>query len=129
MLWGKCLRNLSMDSASIVLQAQKKLRDLIRDESRGWGDDRNAVGRIAARLRIPFSYLWRLLYRAGEMKDIRSTVFLKLSIAHNELRERQMRRMEHERGETTASTWLTQNLVRAGDLLAGESNRENHEKD
>lgn len=107
----------------LVVSAQKKLRALVRDESRGWGDDKNALQRIATRIGVPCSYLWRLLYRSREMKDVRAGVLLKLSMAYDALCERQMRRLHHEREERNPADWIAQDLTRAADALVSKDNR------
>jgi hypothetical protein len=114
-----------MDGASLVGQVRRKLHALISDESRGWGDASNALRRIASRESIPVSYLWRILYRWRELKDVRSSVLLKVSLAHGAMCERQLRKYRDEREETQAAGWITEALVSAAESLAGQDDQEN----
>ncbi len=107
-----------MDGATLVLRTRRKLTDLVKDESRGWGDESNALQRIAQNMRVSTSYLWRLLYKRDELKDVRGSVLLKIHLAHEAMRERQQRKFDEEFGEAAPETWLDKALVSAASALA-----------
>lgn len=124
MMRQKSLRKGQMDGATLVFHTRKKLGDLVKAESRGWGDDSNALRRLSTHFRIPFSYLWRLLYKHEEVKDVRGSVLLKLWIAHEAMCERQKEKYWKERGEAEPTGRISQALVSAASALAGEADAE-----
>lgn len=128
MLCPKSLRNRQMDGVSLVGQIRKKLQALVSDESRGWGDAANALRRIAVRECVSHSYLWRILYRHRELKDVRSSVLFKVTIAHRLMCERQLRRFEDERREAEATGWVTEAVLRAAACAAGEIDQPDDER-
>lgn len=109
-----------MVGITLVRHARAKLGDLVKEESRGWGDDNNALGRLAQHYRVPFSYLWRVLYKHRELKDVRGSVLLKIWSAHEAMCERQQNKFRTERAGAEPAGWISAVVMRAADALAGE---------
>ena len=111
------LRNVQMSAVSFVDDARDRARWLVDHESRGSGDTRNAMERIARRYRIPFSQLWALRYR--EPKDILVTTYFAILAAHEAECERQARLLNEERQKTMPTSVAGRLLVRAAAALGG----------
>lgn len=73
-------------STEALLEA-KGWADLLMDrEFKGRGDREKSVrGRLSSKTGIPESYLFRLQYKASEMKDVAGEVYRRLGIAYREM--------------------------------------------
>ncbi len=80
-----------MSSADV---ASDYVRRMVQSESRGWGDDRNALQRIQSRYGLSFWTLNNL--RTGRAKTIEANLFSRIRSAYLDLCERQIRLLQHE---------------------------------
>lgn len=110
----KLLRVAQMNSAD-VSRAQTWADDLVRWEAKGWGDAGNAMKRVAARAKVPFSKVWALKYRPP--KEIASHVLSRLEAAHAAERERQLRKLADETALTALVAGPNHPAVRAAGAL------------
>lgn len=75
----------------------KQVQSSALDQARGWADflmdleyrgrgdrEKSARYRLSKKIGVPESYLHRLKYKAGEMRDVAGSVFLALQTAYNE---------------------------------------------
>ncbi|SMF65654.1 hypothetical protein SAMN02982989_3388 [Xaviernesmea oryzae] len=74
------------DMSSIALNEAKSWADELMDrEFRGRGDREKSVrGRLADRIGVSESYLFRLQYKTREMKDVAGEVYRRLKLAYEE---------------------------------------------
>lgn len=112
------LREDQMASAAYVDQAVEMARSLVNREVRGPGDTENAMHRVERKYGVPYSTLWALRYR--KPKDILIGAFLKVAAAYEAQCQEQLKRLEHERAITQATTRLASHLVGAADAVARE---------
>ena len=92
---------------------------LMRAEVTGWGDQKNAVQRLATRYRLPFWSLENL--RTGRSKTVDAGLLTKLRWAYLDLVERQIAKLQHELAVERAMTSndaLDRIETEAADLLA-----------
>lgn len=75
-------------------QARTWANDLVRRESRGPGDMRNAMQRLESKYGIPWRTFWELRYRPPA--DVLHGVWERLRQAHLAECERQMRLLKHD---------------------------------
>lgn len=76
-------------STEALSEARTFLEALHNEEFRGRKDtDGAARYRLANRLGIKENYLFRLQYRAAEMKDVAGEVYRRLKLAHDQICER-----------------------------------------
>jgi hypothetical protein len=115
------LRNRQMNSAVFVDQARSHLKELVRVESRGWGDAENAMRRIAKREELSFSALWALTYKPP--KSVCASVFYKLTLAREAMRVQQLERYRSDRDSTEGTNWVSQAFLRAADAAIGPDDR------
>ena len=97
----------SFGDSSMSTQALSDARiwlDTLHDaEFRGRRDtDGAARYRLASRLGVKESYLYRLQYRAVEMKDVAGEVYRRLKLAYDELCQRNERAADAYRAERLA---------------------------
>lgn len=70
------------------------VRRMVEAETRGWGDQSNALNRIEQRYGIPF---WTLNHlRSGRAKTVEATIFERIRAAYLDLCERQIAKLQHE---------------------------------
>lgn len=74
------------DMSSIALNEAKSWADELMDrEFKGRGDREKSVrGRLADRIGVSESYLFRLQYKTREMKDVAGEVYRRLKIAYDD---------------------------------------------
>jgi hypothetical protein len=70
------------------------VRRMVERESRGWGDQDNALARLEAKYGIPFWSLDNL--RTGRAKTVEAGLFARVRSAYLDLCERQVRQLQHE---------------------------------
>lgn len=70
------------------------VRRMIESETRGWGDNDNAVSRLGARYGLPYWTLNNL--RTGRAKTVEAGVFARIREAYIDLCERQVAKLQHE---------------------------------
>ena len=113
-LWGS---QMSLTESAFVSRARGWIAELCREEMRGAGDLGEAMRRLALRLRLPFGFLFEMTYRPP--KRISVGRFFTLWAAHEEYLQRQKYR--EERASFEPSSPLGRLMVRAADLVSGES--------
>lgn len=87
-------------STEALSEARAYLEALHDSEFRGRKDtDGAARYRLASRLGIKENYLYRLQYRAGEMKDVAGEVYRRLKLAHDQICERNEAAADRDRAE------------------------------
>jgi hypothetical protein len=80
-----------MSSADV---ASDYVRRMVETESRGWGDQENALSRLEARYGLPF---WSLNHiRTGRAKTVEAGLFARIRGAYLDLCERQITKLQHE---------------------------------
>lgn len=79
-------------SSSLV--ASDYVRRMVEKETRGWGDQRNAMGRLERRYGIPFWSLNNL--RTGRAKTVEAGLFSRIRSAYLDLCERELAKLQHE---------------------------------
>jgi hypothetical protein len=67
---------------------------MVERESRGWGDQDNALSRLEAKYGIPFWSLQNL--RTGRAKTVEAGLFARVRSAYLDLCERQVSQLQHE---------------------------------
>lgn len=80
-----------MSSAEV---ASGYVRRMVEKESRGWGDQAEALNRIEARYGLPFWSLNNL--RTGRAKTVEAGLFSRIRGAYLDLCERQVAKLQHE---------------------------------
>lgn len=83
-----------------VDQASYWADEMVKHEMRGPGDLTNALERVGRRSGVGYRLLWALRYRRP--KDLTATAFLKLWSAWADMKENQMRALEHDIARTRA---------------------------
>lgn len=86
--------NRSRMSDAYISDARRWASELVQRESRGHGDQENAMRRLEARYGIPWRTLHNLKYRPPT--DIFVSVYMRLRAAYLSECERQMRLLNHE---------------------------------
>lgn len=87
-------------STKALNEARTYLETLHDAEFRGRKDtDGAARYRLASRLGIKENYLFRLQYRAAEMKDVAGEVYRRLKLAHDQFCERNEAAAERNKAE------------------------------
>lgn len=115
-------RSLTMDNEILVREAKATVKKLVATESRGHGDQANAMNRLEARYGLPYWTLWSLLYRSP--KDVSAAFLLRLQSAYSIQCEKQKALYEHEAKITKEIAGSRSFLVRAAAALAGENDSE-----
>ena len=70
------------------------VRRMIEHETRGWGDQHNAMSRLEARYGLPF---WSLLnLKSGRAKTVEAGLFGRIRAAYLDVCEKQMAKLQHE---------------------------------
>lgn len=106
-----------------VRQAVSWARSLVQRESRGNGDWKNSVRRVAARHPgITAGLIHNLLYRAPS--DMLMSKWMAVRRAYLLECERQEAALRHEREITKSTTLLGAAVVRSSDVVAGQSDRD-----
>ncbi len=87
--------------STTALNEAKTWAEVLHDaEYRGRRDtDGAARYRLASRLGVKENYLFRLQYRASEMKDVAGEVYRRLKIAYDEMCERNQEAAAADRAE------------------------------
>lgn len=81
----------SMSSADV---ASDYVRRMVEAETKGWGDQENALARLEARYGLPF---WSLNHiRTGRAKTVEAGLFARIRGAYLDLCERQITKLQHE---------------------------------
>lgn len=70
------------------------VRRMVEHETRGWGDQENALSRLEARYGLPFWSLNNL--RTGRAKTVEAGMFARIRGAYLDLCERQVAKLQHE---------------------------------
>lgn len=71
-----------------------KVRFMVAEESNGWGDQKNAVERVARASRVPFWTLENL--RTGRAKTVEGSVIRKIKAAYVAMLERKVAALQRE---------------------------------
>lgn len=71
-----------------------KVRFMVAEETNGWGDQKNAVERLARASRVPFWTLENL--RTGRAKTVEGSVIRKIKSAYVALLERKVASLQRE---------------------------------
>jgi hypothetical protein len=79
---------------SSVETAGMYVRRMVESETRGWGDQGNALSRLEARYGLPFWSLDNL--RSGRAKTVEAGLFARIKAAYLDLCERQVVKLQHE---------------------------------
>lgn len=70
------------------------VRRMVESETKGWGDQENALARLEARYGLPF---WSLNHiRTGRAKTVEAGLFARIRGAYLDLCERQITKLQHE---------------------------------
>jgi hypothetical protein len=113
------LRVEQMNPTAFVNHTVELNRRLVNGECRGPGDLENAMRRVEQKWGIPVSVSWALRYR--KPKTIAADIYARHVQAVETFRETQLQRLENERASTKATNRLAAYFVRAGNVLAGET--------
>lgn len=70
------------------------VRRMVEKESRGWGDQEGALGRLEARYGLPFWAMNNI--RTGRAKTVEAGIFARIRGAYLDLCERQVAKLQHE---------------------------------
>lgn len=71
-------------STAALFEAKKWADELMDLEFKGRGDrEKTARGRLAKKVGLPESYLYRLQYKTREMKDVAGSVYRALMLAYD----------------------------------------------
>lgn len=76
------------------VRAIQVARHLVEKETRGWGDQGNALERLERRYGLPFWSLNNL--RTGRAKTIEASLFARIRTAYLDLCEREVAKLQHE---------------------------------
>ncbi|MDR2311672.1 MAG: hypothetical protein LBE54_11870 [Brucellaceae bacterium] len=74
--------------------ANRYVRKIVAKETRGWGDQENAMRRIGSRYGISFWSLNNI--RIGRAKTVDAGLFARIRAAYVDVCEEQLRRLQHE---------------------------------
>ena len=88
------IQRMVREMSASVMAAQGHLSRLLEMEARGWGDNAQALIRIARDARISRWTLERI--RTGSVKSVRDDVKARLRTAYIEACERQLSRLQHD---------------------------------
>lgn len=81
--FGKRMSGVVMSTAALC-EAKRWADDLMDMEFKGRGDrEKTARGRLAKKVGLPESYLYRLQYKTREMKDVAGSVYRALMLAYD----------------------------------------------
>lgn len=103
---------------SAVNDAKGWAKELVRRESRGPGDNFNAMKRVARRHEMSWRIFWTLRYRPP--RDLMTGIYEKLRCAYLAECERQERLLRHEIEITKAKGIVASPGLRAAATLVGE---------
>jgi hypothetical protein len=67
---------------------------MVEKETRGWGDQSNALSRLERRYGLPFWSLNNL--RTGRAKTVEASLFARIKSAYLDLCEREIAKLQHE---------------------------------
>jgi len=70
------------------------VRRMIEHETKGWGDQQNALARLEARYGLPFWSLTNL--KSGRAKTVEAGLFARIRAAYLDLCQRQVSKLQHE---------------------------------
>lgn len=70
------------------------VRRMVERETRGWGDQENALSRLEQRYGLPFWSLQNI--RTGRAKTVEAGLFARIRAAYLDLCERQVAKLQHE---------------------------------
>lgn len=70
------------------------VRRMVEYETKGWGDQHNALSRLEARYGLPFWSLANL--KSGRAKTVEAGLFARIRAAYLDLCERQVAKLQHE---------------------------------
>lgn len=110
-----------MGAAEYVDRAVWMSKEITRAKTRGPGDIENAMRGIEREYGIDFWTLWRLRYRARDIKDIGCSVFARLEAAYQRECQRQRDRYDHELAVTAAICRLDSAPLGAVEALADQA--------
>lgn len=79
-----------MSSAQI---AAGYVRRMVEEETRGWGDQKNALDRVCRRNGLPFGTMENL--RTGRVKSVEAGLMARIRGAYLDLCQRQVARLQH----------------------------------
>lgn len=79
---------------SSAAMASGYVRRMVEKETRGWGDQSNALSRLERRYGLPFWSLNNL--RTGRAKTIEAGLFARIRSAYLDLCEREIAKLQHE---------------------------------
>ena len=82
------------ETMSSVEVATGYVRRMVEYETRGWGDQDNALDRLEVRYALPRWTLNNL--RTGRAKSVEAGVFARIRAAYLDLCERQVEKLQHE---------------------------------
>lgn len=85
-----------MSEAAYIDQAVTWSKDLTRMKTRGPGDLENAMHRIEREYGVDYWTLWMLRYQRSRLKDIGVSVYMRLKLAYEAERSRQLRLLQHD---------------------------------
>jgi len=79
---------------SSAVMASGYVRRMVEKETRGWGDQSNALSRLERRYGLPFWSLNNL--RTGRAKTVEAGLFARIKSAYLDLCEREIAKLQHE---------------------------------
>lgn len=79
---------------SSAMTATGYVRRMVEKETRGWGDQSNALSRLERRYGLPFWSLNNL--RTGRAKTVEAGLFARIRDAYLDLCEREIVKLQHE---------------------------------
>jgi hypothetical protein len=80
--------------SSSAMVATGYVRRMVEKETRGWGDQSNALSRLERRYGLPFWSLNNL--RTGRAKTVEAGLFARIRSAYLDLCEREIAKLQHE---------------------------------
>lgn len=107
---------LGRDMSQFVADARKWAKELVRRETRGWGDLPRAMRCVARHCGVDYATLHALRYRPP--KGVDASVYERLEAAYLAMCAKQETLHRHERKITLGKTPIAATLVRAADALA-----------
>lgn len=113
-----CTGAKKMSDAAYVDDARSWAQELVRRESRGPGDQENAMRRLGTRHGIPWRVFWKLKYRPPQ--DIFISTYNRLHAAYRAECERQLRLLKHDIEITKAKAGAGSAAVVAAEALLAE---------
>lgn len=79
---------------SSAAMASGYVRRMVEKETKGWGDQSNALQRLERRYSLPFWSLNNL--RTGRAKTVEASLFARIRSAYLDLCEREIAKLQHE---------------------------------